>query len=284
MQRCGLQKRSRPRDDGFSFRRENSSGRPQKISKWKLEELREGETYSLLAAPGALAPQTLLPDIDIEYFNNVHLSVPSSPSDHGDGTNIAAPRSTSRALSRSHTELRSLLRRGIRLKEEDFEVVGILRKKVEPDAAVPAGGDQTGGSGEISHVRLKENPNVHCVMKTFFLHLSEENLQDYEQQFTCLYGHQHPNIVPIYDVCFKRVNLVGGWKFFSLHASCRSRVVGLSYHPLASLPLPDARRTCSAGARGPSLLAQRRPPLPSRCETFQHPHPQRWEGHAPGFR
>ncbi|EKX32101.1 hypothetical protein GUITHDRAFT_148852 [Guillardia theta CCMP2712] len=167
-----------------------------------MTELREGETYSLLAAPGALAPQTLLPDIDIEYFNNVHLSVPSSPSDHGDGTNIAAPRSTSRALSRSHTELRSLLRRGIRLKEEDFEVVGILRKKVEPDAAVPAGGDQTGGSGEISHVRLKvrirpeeeeevvvvvdekevvveveeegkeedeeeENPNVHCVMKTF---------------------------------------------------------------------------------------------------------------------
>mmetsp|Transcript_2265 Transcript_2265/g.5308 ORF Transcript_2265/g.5308 Transcript_2265/m.5308 type:complete len:479 (-) Transcript_2265:80-1516(-) len=214
MQRCGLQKRTRPRDDGFSFRRENSSGRPQKISKWKLEELREGETYSLLAAPGAVAPQALLPDIDIEYFNNVHLSVPSSPSDHGDGGNVTAPRSASRALNRSHTELRSLLRKGIRLKEEDFEVVEILRKKIEPDASNPAGGDQTGGSGEISHVRLKENPNVHCVMKTFFLHLSEENLQDYEQQFTCLYGHQHPNIVPIYDVCFKRVNLVGGWKFF----------------------------------------------------------------------
>eukprot|EP00960_Hanusia_phi_P008229 235526-Hanusia_phi.AAC.1 len=97
-------------------------------------------------------------------------------------------------------------RKGIRLKEEDFEVVEILRKKIEvqscrfsllltrleqPDASNPAGGDQTGaspsrpvplpsssssspshpppparllvvclnatlgGSGEISHVRLK---------------------------------------------------------------------------------------------------------------------------------
>ena len=54
---------------------------------------------------------------------------------------------------------------------------------------------------------------MECVIKTFLLQLNDSDLGDFEEQFTCLYLHHHPNIVPIYDMSFHSTpGAPGTWK------------------------------------------------------------------------
>jgi serine/threonine protein kinase len=213
-------------------------------TKWSVESLKHDQVYSLLDPPedAGMSPEgetnsgSHLPDIDVERFNSTDgVGMPS--------WYIAVQSDASAPFRRNHTKLRQLLLKGHRLREEMFHIVQPPLNQPPPPAPFPPGGSATfvvqpgdeqggpiaarqieikpelhpmycrpGASGVICLARLKDDETIECVIKTFLLQLNDSKLDDFEEQFTCLYMHHHPNIVPIYDMSFHSIRAQGVWK------------------------------------------------------------------------
>jgi len=115
---------------------------------------------------------------------------------------------------KSHQTLRGILRAGMRLTESLFNRVQELGGATESrDHGAARGNDllAVGGSGMVWKMELRTDTSVVCAMKMVPLHIKVADLEAFEADIQLAYGHQHPNIVPLYDVCCKRMEEEDMW-------------------------------------------------------------------------
>jgi hypothetical protein len=199
---------------GHSSFGDGQSPRPSKVSKWNLDKVKPGQELSFLA--DAANDSEIEEICNDNCFVDATSSAPSERRREGSTSSLSSFTTDfgldppdMEYFKRSHEVLRSRLRRGQRLRESDFERGEECGKNIQR----PGGGKQSrsslfcvGGSGSVHKMRLIDDPQVVCAMKTVPLHLQAGELETFEQDVRLAYGHQHPNIMPLYDVCLKRMD------------------------------------------------------------------------------
>lgn len=188
------------------------TGRPTKAARWDLNTVRVGEELSFIADTTMLEGEDVPGAMDDAAFlrhQPPRLSAPGSissiSSDITDALMSDVPGSSSSYFKVSHETLRGKLRSGERLQEDMFDKVEECGNTGPNRNAVRSSLFAVGGSGVVYKMRLLSDPQVLCAMKTVPLHLQEGELAKFEQDVRLAYGHQHPNIMPLYDVCIKRM-------------------------------------------------------------------------------
>lgn len=200
------------------------ASRPTKAARWDLNSVRVGEELSFIAdtpmlseggedVPGSLDDAAFLrhqpPRLQAGGGGGAYLrpsgSVSSISSEYTDA--LSDITSMSSYYKISHETLRNKLRSGERLEEELFDKIEEVGSSAPGRNDVKTSLFAVGGSGSVYKMRLKSDHQVVCAMKTVPLHLQEGELAKFEQDVRLAYGHQHPNIMPLYDVCIKRTEV-----------------------------------------------------------------------------
>mmetsp|Transcript_20035 Transcript_20035/g.47756 ORF Transcript_20035/g.47756 Transcript_20035/m.47756 type:complete len:577 (+) Transcript_20035:130-1860(+) len=166
-----------------------------------LHAITPGQEFSLIAdvaddqSEGVFMPLSPAHD-DESVSSRMHTPIP-------DGSEM---------FRKSHQTLRGILRSGMRLTETLFHKVEQLGSESRlPSAAQENHLLAVGGSGMVWKMELRSDPSVVCAMKTVPLHIKVADLEAFEADIQLAYGHQHPNIVPLYDVCCKRMEEEDMW-------------------------------------------------------------------------